>query len=74
MTTQEQYEKDLAAHNVFIERYRLYLDRIYKHMEWKKKGESFTADEMRRIMTAEIDMASSCDAPNKPGYERANND
>jgi hypothetical protein len=76
-TTQEQwerYEAELAAHNQYIDRYRFFLNRICNHLEWKEKGKSWTPDEIRKLMTSEIDMSESCDAPNKPGYYRANND
>ncbi len=77
MTDIEKYEQDVKAHDHFIERYRFYLDRLVNHLEWQGKRvnkATWTPDEIRALMTSEIDMASSMDAPNKPGYYRANND
>lgn len=41
--------------------------------EWKNDPIGM-ADHFQTKMKREIDMARSCDAPNRPGYEFANND
>ena len=81
-TTKEQwdaYEERCEEHNQFISQYRSYLGRIVNHLQWindksNNPGESYTPEEINRIMSNEIDMMSSMNAPNKPGYYRANND
>lgn len=76
-TTQEQwdkYEQDCKEHEEHIKRYRFFLDRICNMLEFKKPNHFWTTAHIHNVMTAEIDMSSSCDAPNKPGYYRANND
>ena len=72
----DDYELKVKVHKKFIENYRFFLDRIVNHLKWKQGGqkESWTPDEIHKVMTSEIDMAASMDAPNKPGYYRANND
>jgi len=79
-TTKEQwdlYNEQKAAHDKFIECYRFFLDRIVNHLEWKGKRmgkASWTPDEIKDWITSEIVKSNSMDAPNKPGYYRANND
>ena len=70
----EQYERELESHNAFIQRYRFYLDRICNHLDSVRKDNKWTTEDIRKVMTSEIDMAAHCGAPNKPGYYRANND
>ncbi len=76
-TTQAQwdeYQKKCQAHEDYIAKYRFYLARICSYLEWKKPSQTWTVDEIRSTIEREIDMASSMDAPNEPGYYRANND
>ena len=76
-TTEEQWEKyyeEVARHNEFISRYRFFLDRIVKHLEWRSPSNTWTTDQITKVIKDEIDRADSMDAPNKPGYSRANND
>jgi hypothetical protein len=70
----ERYEAEVKAHEQFIERYRFYLDRIVNHLKWKRPDHIWTPEEIKSVMESEIRMADSMDAPNKPGYYRANND
>lgn len=70
----EQYERDLKAHEEHIKQYRFFLDRIVNHLKWKDSSKLWTHEAISNLIMAEIDMSSSCDAPNKPGYYRANND
>ena len=69
-----RYYARLEKHKEHISNYREYLGKICDHLAHSKNIDLRTVTEIRRIISAEIDMASSCDAPNKPGYERANND
>ena len=69
----DQYEKDCVKHNKFIEDYKFFLTRICRHLEQFGQNK-WTPREIMSYMTSEIDMAESMDAPNKPGYYRANND
>jgi hypothetical protein len=70
----ERYEAEVKAHEKFIERYRFYLERIVNHLELNYPRCTWTPAKIKEFMTAEIDKSSSMDAPNKPGYYRANND
>lgn len=76
-TTKEQWDKyyeELDAHNKFIERYRFYLDRIVNFLEFKKPKNTWTTSDILTLIEGEIRDSQSMDAPNKPGYYRANND
>ena len=70
----QEYYRRLKAHEEFYDDYKFYLDRILRHLNFLRVDHAWTTDEIRSRMSAEIDMAMSCDAPNKPGYYRANND
>jgi hypothetical protein len=70
----DRYFEEVAKHELFIKNYRFFLDRIVNHLEFVNKGGHWTTDNIRKVMTSEIDMHSSCSAPNKPGYTYANND
>lgn len=70
----ERYELEVKAHEQFIERYRFYLERIVKHLEFKRNNGTWSPAEIFFTMEQEIRMSESMDAPNKPGYTRANND
>jgi hypothetical protein len=69
-----RYYAAVQRHDDHIANYRKYLKKICNHLGSFKHRDSFTVEEITRIMTGEIDMSASCDAPNKPGYDRANND
>jgi hypothetical protein len=76
-TTDEQwtkYELDVKAHKAFIEDYRFFLNRITRHLEWMKPNNTWTTVDILAAIGREIDKSESMDAPNKPGYYRANND
>lgn len=76
-TTKEQwdrYDQDLAKHEEFYHDYAFYLDRILRHLEWVRPSNTWTTDDIKKTIACEIDRARSMDAPNKPGYEFANND
>lgn len=72
----ETYNHKVEQHENFIERYKFFLDRICTHLDWvdKTKSKTWTTDEIRNLIGSEISRAHSMDAPNKPGYDRANND
>lgn len=69
-----KYQEDVEAHKNFISKYRFYLDRIVNHLEFIQPGKAWTAAEILTTIEGEIRKSESMDAPNKPGYERANND
>lgn len=82
-TTKEQWDTYYAAkksHDEYVERVKptppqLYFTHYRPTPNYPAHAE--TALEAARIYKAamsEWDMMSSCDAPNKPGYYRANND
>lgn len=69
------YEDQEAIHKVHIATRRNELDRILNYLAWKTPQKtSWTLVEIGETMRAEINMSSSCDAPDKPRYYRANND
>lgn len=73
----DQYEIEVNDHEKFIEHYKFFLDRIVNYLEWqgpRMNKTSFTPSEIRDFVSSEIISADSMDAPNKPGYYRANND
>lgn len=76
-TTKEQWERynlEIAQHRQFIENYKLYLDRIFRHLQFIEPDKAWTLGEIRKTILDEIHRCESMDAPNKPGYFRANND
>jgi hypothetical protein len=79
-TTKEQwdrYDEEVKAHQEFIKNYKFFLDRIVNYLDWqapRMNKVSFTPSEIKDFVSSEILAASSCDAPNKPGYTYANND
>lgn len=63
-TTKEQWDKyyaDLKAHDEYCERV-------------KPQAELFSSEKAYENALSEWRMMRSCDAPNEPGYYRANND
>lgn len=60
-TEQQVYEERLKAHNEYYER-------------CKPVREDFTSDKEYGYAMSAWQMNKICDAPNRPGYERANND
>ena len=70
----EKYYADLDRHEEFYNSYKFYLDRMLRHLEWRKPSNTWTTEEIRKEISDEISRALSMDAPNKPGYYRANND
>jgi methylthioribose-1-phosphate isomerase len=71
------YELAVKRHEEFISKYRFYLDRICKLLKHRRPTAShplWTVEEIRSTIENEINMSESMDAPNKPGYYRANND
>jgi hypothetical protein len=68
------YREDLMAHEQFISNYKFFLERIVKHLEWVGKEKTWTPEEIHTVMLNEIKKSHSMDAPNEPGYYRANND
>jgi hypothetical protein len=79
MTTQnfEQrcYEEDLKQHLERIITMRMELKRMCGWLKsYYPNKETWTLEELQNSGKHLIDMAESMDAPNKPGYYRANND
>lgn len=73
----QKYYADLERHEQFIKNYKFFLDRIVTHLNWlgeRRKRNEWTPDDIARVLGSEIDQSWSMDAPNKPGYYRANND
>ena len=76
-TTQEQwneYNERLAEHEQFIYNYTFFLNRIVRQLEFVQPNKTWTTEEITKAITSEIKRSDSMDAPNKPGYYRANND
>lgn len=70
-TTKEQweaYEMELKNFKARIQSKRTFLKAILTY------AEKYGVEQADGYFTMELDMAESCDAPNKPGYTRANND
>ena len=70
-TTQEQwdrYELDQRNHEAWIKSRREFLVSVLSHCDHHGSQSAF------EYFTRELDMKLSMDAPNKPGYYRANND
>jgi len=64
----DQYEADLKIHEMRIEIMRIFLERVLLRVSL------YGIDEAREYFTKDLDKDLSMDAPNKPGYFRANND
>jgi len=78
MKPMSEHEKDVEKHEQFIRDYKFFLDRICNHLKFINNGDtsdhSWSVDEIRGTMTAEIHKCQSMDAPNPPNYTIANND
>lgn len=77
-TTQEQwndYGKDLDQHLKRIITMRMEHRRMIGWIKsYYPNKETWTLEELEKAGNNLIDMAESLDAPNEPGYYRANND
>jgi len=74
-TTQEQwdqYYEDVYSHELFCKHAKVLFDRV----NWLIKSEVDlgTASYINEVLKCELSRMQSMDAPNKPGYYRANND
>lgn len=71
----QKYYYELQKHEQFYDNYRIFLDRILNFLDGNNGPNcTWTTAHIRKIISSEIDRAHSMDAPNKPGYYRANND
>jgi hypothetical protein len=70
----QRYYADLERHERFYKDYKFFLNRITRHLEWMKPNNTWTTVDILVAINNEIDRGASMDAPNKPGYYRANND
>jgi hypothetical protein len=68
------YELAKKSHEDYIKVRRFELDRMLELMEFFNPKSLWTVETIRQFMTSQIDQSESMDAPNKPGYYRANND
>lgn len=71
MTVEESYQKEKESHDTFIRGYRAALNDANFFLE---KDELLTASQLLRRISHEASKRDSMDAPNPPGYYRANND
>lgn len=69
MTAQEQYEKDKLEHDAFIRGYRACIASLEKIIRKIPDAEL-----QLHLLSTECSKRDSMDAPNPPGYYRANND
>lgn len=67
-TEWKQYELDLLNHKARIKNKRDFLDAVLRFVE------IFGIESTRRDFNTELDRELFMDAPNEPGYYRANND
>jgi hypothetical protein len=72
MTEQEQYQKDKDSHDAFIRGYKAAIRDAERFAE-NYVGFGVVTSVIKRL-NSECSMRDSCDAPNPPGYYRANND
>lgn len=75
MTDQEQYERDKAMHDAFIRGYKACMRDAEKAMNdlSTQYKPAFGGDVLNRL-SSECSKREFMDAPNPPGYYRANND
>jgi len=74
-TTNEEWKRywaDLASHTEYIQILRIGFEKALRVIKTRVTEEDFKRIES--ALNSELSMAESCDAPNKPGYYRANND
>lgn len=78
----QQYEDECTVHETAMKYKELYFDHVCAMLklniakypnEWKSEP-MLMAKAFESNMQHELSMSRSCDAPNKPGYYRANND
>jgi hypothetical protein len=70
----QKYYADLEKHEHFIKDYRFFLHRITRHLEWLRPSNTWTTVDILVAIEDELNKSQSMDAPNAPGYFRANND
>lgn len=74
-TKMNVYEQNLKDFKEMIKTRRDEINVILRVLYYRQPDkESWTLAEIRKTMEAEINFAESVSAPNKPGYEFANND
>ena len=71
MTAEESYQKEKESHDTFIRGYRAAVNDANRALE---NDELLTASQLLKRLNSELSKRDSMDAPNKPGYYRANND
>lgn len=78
----QRYEDECQVHDTAMRYKEIYFDFVCKMLqnniekfpaEWKAEP-MLMAKAFESNMQHELSMSRSCDAPNKPGYYRANND
>lgn len=72
MTDQERYQKEKESHEDFIRGYKACI-RDAERFATKIEGFGLFP-KLLKMLESEGSMRESCDAPNAPGYYRANND
>ena len=72
MTPEEQYQKDKESHDAFIRGYKAAIRDAERHSTSLNGFDMI--GRLIKYLNSECSMRDSCDAPNKPGYYRANND
>ncbi len=73
-TIQQEYEQELSEHLERIIVMRMELKRMVGWLKSYYPNKTWTVEELEKDGKHLIDMAESMDAPNAPGYFRANND
>jgi len=71
MTVEESYQKEKESHDTFIRGYRAAVNDAVIALD---NDELLTASQLLRRIQSELSKRDSMDAPNPPGYYRANND
>lgn len=71
MTDQERYQKEKESHEDFIRGYQACINDTF----WiTKETKSVNVNQLLERLNSEKSKRESMDAPNEPGYFRANND